>query len=585
MAGGKETPRQKMIGMMYLVLTALLALNVSKQVLDAFVAIEENMQKAAIKHMDRGDDVIKTLKSEIKATDQSDKEKLGRLDYFIKLIGKIDVETGKMISEIDQIKIELLKESKEDITPASKPEDPVKIVWKEYSLKNPLVPARLNLGQVQAKDQYDVPMAVMIGEEPSIPNPKLKGVKLMNSYNEYRLKLCSLLGSYKDRGKTWTFKPKNINKFKDNTELSSLVDEMIAKSNCNKVDDADALKIVYMELTKPETVLVKEEGSDKATEWPWIGKTFDHSPLVAAIASLTSMQAEILSARATALAHIKSKISTGDFSFNSIEGLATGPAFAIAGEDIELKVMMAAFDSDNQPVITGGGPVTVANGQGTIKMKASGGGEMKISGTVAIKKKSGTMAMKPWTHTVKIVEKQGTISLPELAVLYRNHNNIVECSAAGFPEADLVCGNGLTKAPNGKSKGRKQYVVKVSGAGKTSTLQVYGVNPVTKKRVPLLTETYMIKPLPKAQFVWRKGMTKLLVEYGEGITLKGNFTVDRWNLTISGVTKSFSGLGPNLSPEAISFLSKPRPGGIATFTGTYSGAGFGGRQTDGTAKL
>lgn len=33
MAGGKETPRQKMIGMMYLVLTALLALNVSKQVL------------------------------------------------------------------------------------------------------------------------------------------------------------------------------------------------------------------------------------------------------------------------------------------------------------------------------------------------------------------------------------------------------------------------------------------------------------------------------------------------------------------------------------------------------------------------
>jgi len=65
MAGGKETPRQKMIGMMYLVLTALLALNVSKQVLDAFVAIEENMQKAAIKHMDRGDAAKRDLKSEI----------------------------------------------------------------------------------------------------------------------------------------------------------------------------------------------------------------------------------------------------------------------------------------------------------------------------------------------------------------------------------------------------------------------------------------------------------------------------------------------------------------------------------------
>lgn len=48
MAGGKETPRQKMIGMMYLVLTALLALNVSKQILDAFIAIELNISKGAI---------------------------------------------------------------------------------------------------------------------------------------------------------------------------------------------------------------------------------------------------------------------------------------------------------------------------------------------------------------------------------------------------------------------------------------------------------------------------------------------------------------------------------------------------------
>ena len=35
MAGGKLTPRQKMINMMYLVLTALLALNVSKEIMKA----------------------------------------------------------------------------------------------------------------------------------------------------------------------------------------------------------------------------------------------------------------------------------------------------------------------------------------------------------------------------------------------------------------------------------------------------------------------------------------------------------------------------------------------------------------------
>ena len=41
MAGQKLSPRQKMIGMMYLVLTALLALNISKEIINAFVTIDD----------------------------------------------------------------------------------------------------------------------------------------------------------------------------------------------------------------------------------------------------------------------------------------------------------------------------------------------------------------------------------------------------------------------------------------------------------------------------------------------------------------------------------------------------------------
>ncbi len=50
MAGGKETPRQKMVGMMYLVLTALLALNVSKSML---VTTKGNMILAHVKKITR----------------------------------------------------------------------------------------------------------------------------------------------------------------------------------------------------------------------------------------------------------------------------------------------------------------------------------------------------------------------------------------------------------------------------------------------------------------------------------------------------------------------------------------------------
>ena len=45
MAGGKETPRQKMIGMMYLVLTALLALQVSSAVLEKFAIVNVTLEE------------------------------------------------------------------------------------------------------------------------------------------------------------------------------------------------------------------------------------------------------------------------------------------------------------------------------------------------------------------------------------------------------------------------------------------------------------------------------------------------------------------------------------------------------------
>ena len=47
MAGGKLTPRQKMINMMYLVLTALLALNISKDILDALTRLNDGLGETA----------------------------------------------------------------------------------------------------------------------------------------------------------------------------------------------------------------------------------------------------------------------------------------------------------------------------------------------------------------------------------------------------------------------------------------------------------------------------------------------------------------------------------------------------------
>ena len=48
MAGGKLSPRQKMINLMYLVFIAMLALNMSKEVLSAFGLLNEKISDANV---------------------------------------------------------------------------------------------------------------------------------------------------------------------------------------------------------------------------------------------------------------------------------------------------------------------------------------------------------------------------------------------------------------------------------------------------------------------------------------------------------------------------------------------------------
>ncbi|MFT5570808.1 MAG: hypothetical protein ACI9RP_002866, partial [Cyclobacteriaceae bacterium] len=70
MSGGKETGRQKMVGMMYLVLTALLALNVSNTVIDKFVFLNESLVRANDESKDRNGQILESI---IKTVDDTGK--------------------------------------------------------------------------------------------------------------------------------------------------------------------------------------------------------------------------------------------------------------------------------------------------------------------------------------------------------------------------------------------------------------------------------------------------------------------------------------------------------------------------------
>jgi hypothetical protein len=546
MAGGKETPRQKMIGMMYLVLTALLALNVSKQILDAFVAIEENIQRGSITQLERGNAAKSALIEEISSTakDESGRAKIIKIKKYLGMIEKIDKEAGFLIKYIDDIKIEIMEKSNEDVKTV-KNEDEKVIVWRKYNPKSPLLPTRLNLMAVQAKDQFDVPMHEIVGSEITKLDPTKHGLKLWKQYIDFRKFIVETTGTYREGEKNnWKVKVNNINDNIPNLKLQDKIAAMInSKSNKVNPEDEEVLLGLYQELTKIEFADHHEQKNIH-----WMGRTFDHAPLVGALASLSSMQNEILSARAKAVNLLKSKVTVGEFSFNKIQELVSGPGVATEGEDIELKVTMAAYDSDNNPEVTGPGSVVVTDGIGTVKTRASGSGEMNLSGTVMIRNKSGVEYRRPWSWKVAIAKPQGSISLPEMSVLYKGWNNKVVPVVAGMVSSDITVNGGTkTKASWTDSDGNKYngFYVNITGPSKFVTITLTGKDKDGKSK-GFGTFKYKVKPFPSAQL---QGTTiskttgfKAVVSLGPDSPFTGvGFTVMGGEVSIGNETIPFSG--------------------------------------------
>ena len=76
MAGGaKETPRQRMVGMMYLVLTALLALQVSNAVLDKFIFIEQSLRHSVEITSKGNKNIVEGIKNAVEENGGRDRDK------------------------------------------------------------------------------------------------------------------------------------------------------------------------------------------------------------------------------------------------------------------------------------------------------------------------------------------------------------------------------------------------------------------------------------------------------------------------------------------------------------------------------
>lgn len=104
MAGGKETPRQRMIGMMYLVLTALLALQIKDTVLEKFTLMQDGLETANSAYQVDNSATVTNISDQV--TNQGDKPE----DVAVaETARQLRAKTEEINTFIEEMKTELEK--------------------------------------------------------------------------------------------------------------------------------------------------------------------------------------------------------------------------------------------------------------------------------------------------------------------------------------------------------------------------------------------------------------------------------------------------------------------------------------------
>jgi len=103
MAGGKETPRQKMIGMMYLVLTALLALQVNSAILLKFKFLDDSLSGINGKVSKANEGTVKGIQAQVVKNRNTAKDVA-----ILKQSEEIRTRTQQMVAYLSDIREKLL---------------------------------------------------------------------------------------------------------------------------------------------------------------------------------------------------------------------------------------------------------------------------------------------------------------------------------------------------------------------------------------------------------------------------------------------------------------------------------------------
>lgn len=436
MAGGKETPRQKMIGMMYLVLTALLALQVSNTVLEKFIFIDNSLEQAVDNSKIKNNNTVDRIKAAV--------EDAGNRKEDVAVLQKareVREKTNQVVNILDSLKSTFVT-----ITGGLEEDGTYKGIKNEDEIADLMVRQK-------------------------------HGEQLKEDLNAYASYIASTTG----------------------LDISPIALDAI--DNPTFKDDPEQNMKSFSEIT------------------------FQSTPMVAGLASLSQLKTEVLARETVALDHLARQVGAKDLKFDNIVAMVRPESNVVAaGTKYKADLFIAASSSAVNPVMTlNGKEIPVEGGMGQIEFTAN-----------ADKYDADNRAEKSFKASI-MVEQGGNKETYEQTFSYFVTKPVIQVQSASVQALYLNCGNelqinvpalGTTYNPSFNADGATAIEGKQTGSVTVVPNRAKVELSVSSNGFNIGSETFSVKRVPKPTIqVFGPGNKPVNLKQGEDISRFRSITV------------------------------------------------------------
>ena len=539
MAGGKLSPRQKMINMMYLVLTALLALNVSKEVLNSFCEVNTGVVRTTANFATKNSETYDAFT----AAAELNPVKAGP---FRDQALAVKTEADDIVNFIQELKYNLV-----------------------FSVDN-----KVHLGQYKDLDdniiesnETELSWDQLTKEQKSLPISNLNNKENRDASGEVLI----------ISGKANTLKKKLIS-YRDNLKILAGDNEVLNYNISSALSTDD------------------RNGKGGSSSIPWEKYNFEDMPSVGALTLLSKMQSDVRNTEADIIKLLRENIDAGSLKFTSAEAIQIPTStFVLRGDSFRSQIFISANDTTQDPLIYVGeydslgigqyemtgdyDTIKVVNGKGMFSKRTKTTGMQNWGGLIAMKTESGTKTY-PFKGSYLVANKTAVVSPVNMNILYLEVDNPLQISVPGFSagEISVSISNGVV-VPVKKSTG--DYMAKPSKKGKAS-VTLYA--KIDGKKSKMGSVEFRVKevPPPKAKVqlaknaggTWMIEKMELVNSGGVLAELKDfDFKGVRYLITSYRLTGMYKGeqqkedvKGPAFSDKQINIIKNTKSGNTITIS-------------------